>query len=339
MKSKSGKGKRSIGIVVATIVVVGLVGYYFIAKRSAANGANAYREEVIERGDLDLAVQATGTVGPENRLVVKPQIAGRVDEVLVDEGVRVRAGQVIAWMSSSDRAALIDMARAKGEAEVRHWEDIYKPTPIIAPLSGVVIAKNVERGQAVTTSDTAFVISDRLIVTAQVDETDLSRITMNQPVELRLDAYADKPLAGKVLRIAYEAKSVNNVTVYEIRVLPDSVPEYMRAGMSVSTRFLEQRREGVVLVPVSFLIRAKGESGAVRPGPARVLVRRPEGSKERTPEERTLELGINDGRLAEVISGLSEKDVVVVEDKSGDAKKQTTNPFMPRRPERKKAGK
>jgi macrolide-specific efflux system membrane fusion protein len=242
-------------------------------------------------------------------------------------------------MSSSDRAALIDMARAKGEAEVRHWEEIYKPTPIIAPLSGIVIAKNIERGQSVATSDTAFVISDRLIVTAQVDETDLARIKMDQKVELRLDAYADKPLVGKVIRIAYEAKTVNNVTVYEIRVLPEDVPDFMRAGMTVSVKFLEDSRRDVVLIPVSYVIREAGASGGLKSGPARVLVRRADAGKKVVPQERTIELGINDGRIAEVLSGLTEKEIVLSEEKNGAEEKTNTNPFMPKRPSKKKDAK
>jgi macrolide-specific efflux system membrane fusion protein len=53
---------------------------------------------------------------PQNRLEIKPPIAGRAEEVLVNEGELVKAGQIIAWMSSTDRAALLDAARAQGPA-------------------------------------------------------------------------------------------------------------------------------------------------------------------------------------------------------------------------------
>lgn len=55
-------------------------------------------------------------------------------------------------MSSTERVALVDTASAKGEAERKRWEKMYSPTPILAPLTGNLILKNVEPGQTVTTA-------------------------------------------------------------------------------------------------------------------------------------------------------------------------------------------
>ncbi len=320
--------------IIGGLLVVGIGTYAWMGQKSS--DGLVWEESEVERGTLDLAVQATGSVGPENRLVVKPQVAGRVDDVLVEEGQRVKAGQLLAVMSSSDRAALIDMAKSKGEAEVKHWEEIYKPTPIVAPLAGVVIVKGIERGQTVSTGDTVFVISDRLVVTAQVDETDLARISDKQNVEMRLDAYSDQVIMGQVIRIAYESKLVSNVTVYDVRVLPDETPSFMRAGMSVAVRFLEEKRENILLVPVSYLKRDKDQAGGWKAGPAKVMTRKDKGKG--LPEERTITLGINDGRKAEVVAGLSEGEIVCLEDKSATVKTQS-NPFMPKRPDNKRAKK
>jgi macrolide-specific efflux system membrane fusion protein len=221
--------------IVGLIVIAVAIGVYFYNQKNKTP-AIKYKEHIVRRDDLEISVQATGTIQPENRLVVKPQIAGRIDEILVQEGQKVRAGQVLAWMSSNDRAALIDMARSAGAEEQKRWEDIYKPSPVIAPLGGIIISKQVERGQTIGTGDTVFVISDRLIVLAQVDETDLGKISLGQPVEIRVDAYSDQVVTGKVIRIAYESKQVNNVTIYEIRILPDEVPSFMRSGMTTSVK-------------------------------------------------------------------------------------------------------
>ena len=66
---------------------------------------------------------------------IKPPIAGRIEKLLVDEGDDVTSGQILGWMSSTDRAAILDAARAQGPEESKRWEDAYKPTPIVAPLS------------------------------------------------------------------------------------------------------------------------------------------------------------------------------------------------------------
>ncbi len=102
--------KKTLAAVLLMLVVGGAYGIW----RYTAEPAPAYRELTITRGDIDVTVLATGVVQPSNRLEIKPPIAGRVEQVLVNEGQHVRRGQVLAWMSSSERAALIDAARAKG---------------------------------------------------------------------------------------------------------------------------------------------------------------------------------------------------------------------------------
>src|SRR4051794_37657463 len=86
----------------------------------------------IRKGEMKITILSTGVVQPENRVDIKPPIAGRVEKVLVNEGDVVKKGQVIAWMSSTERAALLDAASARGEDELKQWEEMYKPTPILA---------------------------------------------------------------------------------------------------------------------------------------------------------------------------------------------------------------
>ena len=287
MKSK--KTKYLLGGVIFISAAVGL--YFGLIKDKSPK--ISYKEHIVKKGDLEISVQATGSIQPENRLVVKPQIAGRIDSILIEEGKRVSAGQVMAWMSSNDRAALIDMARSSSAEEQKRWEEIYKPSPIIAPLGGIVIAKQVERGQTVGTGDTVFVISDRLIILAQVDETDLGKISLNQPVEIRVDAYNDQVVTGKVIRIAYESKQVNNVTIYEIRILPDNVPEFMRSGMTTSVKFIQNKKENILLAPVSFLARPQKDSGSdstLNPGDS-MTVLSPSANPKDPPKSQDIVIG------------------------------------------------
>ena len=165
-----------------------------------------YKEYTVSRGDLQTTILSTGTVLPENRLEIKAPVAGRIDQVLVNEGANVKKGQILAWMSSTERAALLDAARARGADEVKRWEEIYKSTPIMAPLPGSIILKNVEPGQTITTADAIYAMSDRLTVKALVDETDIAKIKLHQKAEIILDAYPDQKIAATVDQIAFEAK-------------------------------------------------------------------------------------------------------------------------------------
>ena len=117
----------------------------------------------VKRGDILAEVTSSATITPENKLEIKPPIAGRAEKVLVDIGQEVKRGQALAMMSSSERAALLDAARAKGPEEVAFWEDVYKTAPLVAPIDGVIISRTLVPGQVVTTGDVAFIMSDRLI--------------------------------------------------------------------------------------------------------------------------------------------------------------------------------
>lgn len=254
----------------------------------------------VEKGDILASISSTGTVMPRNRLEIKPPLAGRIEEVLVNEGDKVTAGQTLLWMSSNERASLLDAARSKGEEEIKYWQQVYKPAPIIAPLDGFIILRGVEPGQSVTVSDAVLVMADKLIVKAQVDETDLSRIKLGQKVEIILDAFNQNKINGRVLHIAYESQTVNNVVVYEIDVIPDYVPEFFRSGMSASVNFIQSEKKGVMVLPIK-AIRKRGDRTFV-------FVK----DKDDKISTKQIEIGQENTENIEVVSGLSLGEEVVV---------------------------
>ncbi len=308
--------KKWIWIVIIILIAAG-GGFTFWKSRQAE--AITYREMNVKKGDLEVSILSTGTVQPENRLEIKPPIAGRIERVLVDEGKVVKKGQILAWMSSTERAAMLDAASAKGKAEVKRWEEMYQPTPVLAPINGMIILRNIESGQTVLNTDAVLVMSDRLTVKAQVDETDLAQIKLKQEATIVLDAYAGQKIPAIVDQIAYEAKTVNNVTTYLVDVLPKETPEFMRSGMTANVNFATDSRHDAVLVLAEAI-----KFGDMK---STVLVRGPDG----TPIEKEITTGLSDGKHTEVTEGLSEGEVVLI------AQARTkgaagTNPFMPKRP-------
>jgi macrolide-specific efflux system membrane fusion protein len=255
----------------------------------------------VTRGNIQSSIPATGMVLPRNRLEIKPPVSGRIEQVLVVEGQSVKKGEILAWISSLERAALLDAARAGGEEEVKRWEEIYKPAPVVAPINGFIIQRSVEAGQTFTSSDTVLVMADQLIVKAQVDETDIGRIRVNQPVEIVLDAYPQEKIAGVVEHIAYESKVVNNVTIYEVDVIPHLVPEFFRSGMSATVNFSQMQRENVLVLPIK-AVKKRGKISYVfkikKAGEA--------------PEPLQVEAGLENSEHIEIVSGLNEGDSVVI---------------------------
>lgn len=257
-----------------------------------------YSESTAEIGTINIKVLATGTVQPENRVEIKPPISGRIERVLIEEGDKVKKGQILAWMSSTERAALLDAARAKGTAELKKWQEIYPPTPILAPLNGTIVLKNIEQGETFSATDSLMSMSDRLTVKAQVDETDIASIQLNQDAEIVLDAYADQKISAKVDKIAFDATTVNNVTTYIVDVLPDQVPEFMRSGMTANVTFTINSKKDVLLINADALKTKDGRS---------LVMVRQDGDEV----EKEVSVGITNGKQIEIISGLNAGEIIL----------------------------
>lgn len=260
-------------------------------------------DRVVEAavGPVELIIESTGAVVPMNRVEIKPPIQGRVEELLVEEGDEVKTGQIIAWMSSVDRAAILDAARAKGMDEYKRWQEVYKPTPIVSPISGVVILRNVVAGQTVDPSTILYAMSDELIVIAQVDESDVGRIHDDMPVHITLDAYPDRAVEGKVFDILHEGKNVSNVIQYGVKIKPDSIPPFFRSQMTANVSFVASKKADALLIPTAAVQQeANGSKYVLLP------------HRGAEPKKQEIQTGIEYGDQTEILSGLSAGDKVLL---------------------------
>ena len=310
-------------ILYGLLIIVVLGAGYWIWKTYRSDDDRKIVIETITpgRGNIEVLITTTGTVQPQNRLEMKPPISGRVEEILVREGDHVKKGDIIAWMSSTERAALLDAARSRGGETLQQWEDAYKPTPLIAPINGDVIVRAVEPGQSVTPNDPVVVLSDRLIVKAQVDETDIGRVKVGQNAFVSLDAYPMDKVNARVDHISYESKLINNVTIYEVDVLTQKVPKVFRSGMTANVNIIEKVRRNIIRLPVDAVRREKDGTF--------VLVK--ENGKGKSAL-RKVETGLSDENFVEITSGLNEKDTVIVEKINSvlpGKNAEGSNPFMP----------
>ncbi len=297
------------------VLLAGTALYFALIKKSSDVAKD--RAITIKKGDLSITILATGTVQAENRVEVKPPINGRIEEIFVEEGAQVKKNTRLALMSSTERAALLDAALAKGQAELKQWEKLYPPTPILAPITGTIIQRNVETGQSFTSQDATFVMSDRLTVKAQVDETDIAQIKLKQSAKITLDAYSNQSLNATVDQIAFDAKTVNNVTTYVVDVLPENAPDFMRSGMTANVSFGIDSRKDVVLLPADALRYHKDRKFV------KIKVNEEVSEKE-------IETGLTDGKFFEVTSGLSEGDIVLAPNFKSEGKgNKGGSPFSP----------
>jgi macrolide-specific efflux system membrane fusion protein len=309
--------------IISGILIISAVAVFLIIKlKPPKSNGEIVKDIQPVMGTIRNIVSTTGTVLPKNRLEVKPPVNGRVETILVQEGEKVKTGQTLAWMSSTERAALLDAAQGQGEQTLKYWQEVYKPIALISPIDGEVIVATIQPGQTVTTSDAVVVLSDHLIVRAQVDETDIGKVKLGQNAIITLDAYPDTKIKAVVEHIYYESQTVNNVTIYPVDLIPKEVPDFFRSGMNASIDFIVQDKENILTIPLEAVYK-NGESF--------VFLKQP-NSKE--PARVRVQLGISDDKNVEVISGINKDDRIILKSKTYSLPKASSagnNPFLPRR--------
>jgi len=313
--------KRIIGLIVV-IVILAAGGFGIYKYRNSQKSTVTYRSAIAERTTIAQTILSTGSVKPVTRVDIKSPTAGRAEKVLVNEGDHVRKNQVLVLTSSTERAALLDAARDRGPEEYKKWEELQRPIPILAPIDGEIILRAIEPGQTFATTDAILAMSDRLMVEALVDETDIAQVKKGEEASIVLDAYPNDPFTGKVYKIAYDATTTNNVTTYHVDVLPDKTPPFMRSGMTANVTFEISKKEDVIAIPTEAIKRKDGQDVVLVPGQS------PDDHAHMAP----IKTGLSDGKRTEVVSGLDEGATVLIVQAKTSANQQGTNPFMPSRP-------
>jgi len=324
--------KKWIWFIIIALIIAGGGGWFFAHRASDKKAEAEKKTSRVKRVEaapalLRKTVESTGEIRPQNRLEVRPPISGRIEEVLFEEGDTVVKGDIVAYLSSTERATLLDAARAQGEASVKYWSEIYKTAPLVAPLSGTVIDRAAEPGQTVNSGNAVLVIADRLIVVGQVDETDIGLVVSGQRVEVQLDAYPDVLFDGQVKRIAYDSKTISHVTMYEVDIVPNDLPAVARSGMTATLTFILTEKEVPVALPAAAVQYEEGRPFVEIPGP------------NGRPHRQKIETGISDGERIEITAGLQTGDPVLIPQVSFNDSPDKTNPFMPFGSKKKSAGK
>lgn len=253
------------------------------------------------RGTLVMKTQAIGSVEPENRVLVTPSVGGRAEEVLFTEGQVVEKGQVLAWVSSSERTALLDSLRMKESTpeEKKMVEEAYNRTPVVAPIAGMVVKRAVEPGQSVSAAKELAVISDRLIVKTFVDETDIGAVKEGQKADFYLDAFPKDRHEGSVLAISHESSQKDGVIVYEVKILPGRFIPVLRSGMTADVLLITGSKKNVMTIPKKAVKYRDGDAlVSVKDSPAGKL------------SEKKISVGSTNESSIEVLSGLADTDTV-----------------------------
>ncbi len=172
--------------------------------------------------------------------------------------VELRKNDLIA--ASEAEKTLADLHQAQAVVRLREASlkkakvDLERAT-IYAPISGIVISRNVDVGQTVAASfntPTLFQIANDLAkmqIDAMVSEADVGGIEENQPVEFTVDAFPGRPFQGTVKQVRFAPTTNQNVVTYTTVVEVDNTDLKLRPGMTASASIVTARRSHVLRLP------------------------------------------------------------------------------------------
>ena len=183
-----------------------------------------------------------------------------------------------------------------------------RETTVSAPMDGVVVSREVQVGQIISSGisnvgggTTILTLADlsRTFILASVDESDIGRVQIGQRAFITADAYQSRRFFGEVVRIAAKGVNTSNVVTFEVKIELKGRSRYLlKPEMTTNIEIIVGERESALLIPVE----------AVRRHRRKLFV---SVRKEGTDEDREVTIGINDGQKYEVLSGLTEGELLV----------------------------
>jgi len=292
----------------------------------------------VTTGAIASYISATANLVAEDQVKVLAEAEGRVERLQVEEGDLVTKGQVLAVLvqdeakiakskvelkASNARAALerakdthdqglisaetydtLEMEYEFARQEVAEAEWRLAKTVIRAPFSGRVTERFITLGQHLRPGDELFTVADYdpLIARIYLPERDVMELEEGREVRITLAANAEFSFTGRVRQIA----PVVDTATGTVKVTVEAVqpPAGVRPGAFVSIGIVREQHPSALLLPRVSVIR---ELRA-----AHVFV-----TEDDTAVKKAVELGLEEGDMVEVLSGVADGDKVVVAGQGG----------------------
>jgi HlyD family secretion protein len=235
----------------------------------------------------------------------------------------------------------------KSGIPINQRPDQFQGSNIVAPMDGLVLTKNVEIGESITSGVSSFnagtvlfTVADvsKMIIKAGVNEVDIGKIRVGMPVNVSLDAYPKNKFPGRIDRIAPAVRIDDKVRVFDVEIRLDAQGRELRSGMTANIEVLGEKKNKVLTVPVeSVFQRDEGEIVFVKKpfDPKAVAVAKPakttsNGEKDKDAwkqffEKRVVVTGLSDNRRVEILKGLKPGDEIALEDPTLNEKKKDEN--------------
>jgi HlyD family secretion protein len=212
--------------------------------------------------------------------------------------------------------AKLKQARAQvmqAQASLNQYEEQLGYTNITAPMDGVILSRDVEIGDAVSSilvlgSTATLVMTEgdttQVYVQGKVDEADIAHVYMNQAARIKVESFRDRVFNGKVTKIAPLGVEKDNVTTFEVRVSIDNPGGELKANMTANAEILLDEHKSVLTVP---------ENAVIYDNQKRASVEVPDKKQKEGKRKVSITVGLSNGSVTEVLSGLKEGEQVVLQ--------------------------
>ncbi len=300
MVSRNSPARVKAAAALAVVALLGVVGF----KKYRSGGEGAAATVSVDRGDIEVHFVDAGELTPKLYVDVASKVSGRVIDLAVEEGQRVKKG---------DKLCTIQPGRTEAEA--------YVPTTLTAPMAGVVMpyqdrsvnnpaeGKIAKLGDYITgmmdsnTPTYLLTVADlsKLIVKMKISEMDVLKLREGMSVKVTVDALPGETFPARVSLVAPQAeKDQNNLKNFKVEVALLRQDSRLKPGMTARVDGLLDSRRQVLKVPLSAVFEDDGKEWAYldeRPAPRKVEIK----------------LGVRSETDAELLSGLKAGEKLLTE--------------------------
>ena len=202
---------------------------------------------------------------------------------------------------------------AQDRANLKQLEEQLGYTTIESPIDGIVLSRDVEIGDAVSSilvlgSSATLVMTlgdtSEVYVKGKVDESDIGKVYMSQPARIKVESFKDKTFTGKVTKISPMGVEKDNVTTFEVRVSINNPEGVLKANMTANAEVILEEHKNVLQIPEGSIIYDKDKKASVE-------VPDPKGKEGK--KKVAVNIGISNGAKTELLAGLKEGDQVVLQ--------------------------
>jgi HlyD family secretion protein len=260
-----------------------------LLKRSYERALQMAKDGVVSQSALDDAEK-------DYKLAVNKQNVARAQMIVLQAKIAQAQAQV-----------------AQDQANLKQSEEQLSYTDISSPIDGIVLSRDVEIGDAVSSilvlgSSATLVMTlgdtSQVYVKGKVDESDIGRVYLRQPARIKVESFKDKTFKGVVTKISPMGVEKDNVTTFEVRVSIDNPGGELKAEMTANAEIILDEHKNVLEIPEGAIIYDKDRSASVEV---------PDAKGKEGQRKVAITIGISNGAKTEVLKGLKEGDEVILQ--------------------------